>query len=207
MVKIALINNIYVFVENEKIDRNTSISSHPVEKGINVTDHVKREAKTLSITGQIVGSNYKEIKEKLTKLNENGTIVKYVGKDILNNAVIERFSTDVTQKIKGGYTFDMTIKEIRIAKSPYSNTTKKKTATKKSTSTKQITTKTTKSKKVYHKVKKGDTVWALVAASKAPYKKYGKSCKWVLQNNPKCFSRKNDYGTLKVGSSLWVGNS
>lgn len=55
---------------------------------------------------------------------------------------------------------------------------------------------------VYHTVKKGDTVWALVNNS---YKSLGKSCQWVIDNNPKCFSRKGDATTLQIGSKLLMG--
>ncbi len=55
---------------------------------------------------------------------------------------------------------------------------------------------------VYHTVKKGDTVWSLVNNK---YKSYGKSCQWVINNNPKCFSRKGDATTLKIGSKLLMG--
>ncbi len=38
----ALINQIYVFVETEEVKRDTQISDHPVEEGIDLTDQVKR---------------------------------------------------------------------------------------------------------------------------------------------------------------------
>lgn len=55
-------------------------------------------------------------------------------------------------------------------------------------------------KAVYHKVKKGDTVWALVQKYKA-----GKSVSWVINNNPKAFSRKGDAKTLQIGRKLLMG--
>lgn len=57
-------------------------------------------------------------------------------------------------------------------------------------------------KAVYHPVKKGDTVWALVNGK---YKYLGKSCSWVINNNPKCFSRKGDAKTLQINSKLLMG--
>lgn len=55
---------------------------------------------------------------------------------------------------------------------------------------------------VYHTVKKGDTVWALVNNK---YKNLGKSCQWVIDNNPKAFSRKGDATTLQIGKKLLMG--
>lgn len=55
---------------------------------------------------------------------------------------------------------------------------------------------------VWHVVKNGDTVYALVNNS---YKNLGKSVQWVLDNNPDCFATKGDATTLKVGSKLLMG--
>ena len=55
---------------------------------------------------------------------------------------------------------------------------------------------------VYHKVKKGNTVWGLVNKN---YKSLGKSCKWVIDNNPHAFSRKGDPTTLQIGKKLLMG--
>lgn len=55
---------------------------------------------------------------------------------------------------------------------------------------------------VYHKVKKGDTVWALVNGK---YKYLGKSCQWVINKNPSAFSRKGDATTLQIGKRLLMG--
>lgn len=62
--------------------------------------------------------------------------------------------------------------------------------------------KTGSKKAVYHTVKKGDTVWALVNNK---YKYLGKSCSWVISNNPKAFSRKGDATTLQIGKKLLMG--
>lgn len=66
--------------------------------------------------------------------------------------------------------------------------------------TQQVTTGSKKA--VYHTVKKGDTVWALVNNK---YKYLGKSCSWVINNNPKAFSRKGDATTLQIGKKLLMG--
>ena len=55
---------------------------------------------------------------------------------------------------------------------------------------------------VYHTVKKGDTVWALVNGK---YKHLGKSCQWVIDKNPSAFSRKGDATTLQIGKRLLMG--
>lgn len=58
------------------------------------------------------------------------------------------------------------------------------------------------SKAVYHTVKKGDTVWALVNKK---YANLNKSVSWVINNNPSAFSRKGDATTLQIGKKLLMG--
>lgn len=55
---------------------------------------------------------------------------------------------------------------------------------------------------VYHTVKKGDTVWALVNKK---YANLNKSVSWVINNNPGAFSRKGDATTLQIGKKLLMG--
>lgn len=57
-----------------------------------------------------------------------------------------------------------------------------------------------KGTKVTHKVRSGDTVYALVGKYKT-----GKSCQWVIDNNPSAFSRKGDPKTLQIGKTLLMG--
>ena len=55
---------------------------------------------------------------------------------------------------------------------------------------------------VYHCVKKGDTVYALVNNK---YKHLGKSVSWVINSNPSAFSRPGDATTLQIGKKLLMG--
>lgn len=79
---------------------------------------------------------------------------------------------------------------------------------KSSTTAKAKTSKGTKQvvsgnkKAVYHNVKKGNTVYTLVNKN---YKSLGKTVKWVVDNNPKCFSKKGNPTTLIIGSKLLMG--
>ena len=75
-------------------------------------------------------------------------------------------------------------------------------STKKKTNGGTQQTKQGKTKAVYHKTKKGDTVYNLVNKK---YKSLGKSVDWVMKNNPKAFTKKNDPKTLKVNYKLLVG--
>lgn len=165
----ALLNNYYIFVKDEDVNRGVSISEHPVEKGLDITDNVKRNPKVISISGEIVGKDAKKTLEKIEALHFNGKYVKYIGCNILNNALISDFSTSNTNEIYGGYAFTMEIKEVRIAKTPL--VVKKTTSSKKKSTTQQVKTKKKTTTRKYT-VKKGDTLWAIAK------KYYGSGAKY-----------------------------
>lgn len=192
----ATINNLYVFVSDEDKSFGVNVTEHTVEKGVDITDHVKRQAMTVSISGEIVGKNAADIRDKLVKMHQTGVVCKYVGRTTLSNCLITDFSTSYPYSVWGGCEFSATLKEIRTAKSASDQTDKAGT---------QQPEKNSKDEYIYHTVKKGDCVWALVAGSNAPYKKYGMSCNEVMKLNPGAFSRKGDFRTLQIGQKIIVG--
>lgn len=155
----ALINDYYVFVQDEDVQRGIRASEHPVETGLSLTDSVRREPVVIKIKGEIVGADASTTLSKIETLHQKGKYVKYIGRNVLNNAIITSFNTSHPNTIQGGCSFDMEIKEIRVAKSAATGKSKK-------AGTKQ-TTKKSKKPKVY-KVKKGDTLWKIAT------KYYGK---------------------------------
>lgn len=286
----ALINNLYVFVEEESVDMAINSTTHPTEKGLPITSTIQKEPVELSIQGKIVDNSKYDattVRKKIEKLKNDGSLITYKGRANLSNMQIQSFNCSYSNKVWGGIEFSMTLKQVRIAKSSYQKKTSTKTqaklkATKKSTptlkvgatvifkggyvyvsstakkasakrgrSTCKITkittaksaihkyhliskdgkkvygwvdktniegvqssstgTKTSSGTKqvtngkgtaVYHTVKKGNTIYTLVNKN---YKSLGKSVSWVINNNPKAFSKKNDPKTLKIGAKLLMG--
>ena len=197
----ALLNNQYIFVEDEKVTRGVDVTSHPVETGIDITDNVKRKAVTLSISGKIVkvgDTKASTILSKITELHQKGKYVKYQGRNIINNALITSFDTQHTADINGGCAFDMELQEVRIAKSAY------KASAKTSTTTKQVTSKKSTKKsepaKRYYTVKAGDCPWALAV------KYYGDGTKWpkIIDANSWLKQRNKKLGVVYY--SLYVGD-
>lgn len=199
----ATLNGLYIFVADESKTFGVDATEHPVETGVDITDHVKRKAITMSISGEIVGKNASSTMSRLKQMHQNGTPCKYVGRTSLSNCIITDFSTDHPNTIWGGCSFSMTLREIRTASTSYKKV-KKAASPKKKTGTQQVKKKS-KVVYVYHTVKKGDCIWNLVAAKKAPYKKYGLSCDEVMKLNPSAFSRKGDFRTLQIGKKIIVG--
>lgn len=155
----ALLNNYYIFVQDEELKRGVSISEHPVESGLDITDNVKRSPMEINISGEIVGNDAKQVLEKITALHQNGEYVKYIGQNILSKAIITEFDTSHPNTIYGGCAFTMTIREIRIAKKP--NIVKKVSAKKQVTPKSSNNTNSSKNSIRKYTVRKGDTLWAI----------------------------------------------
>lgn len=202
----ATINNIPIFVETESFSEETEIPQHPTESGYPLTDNIKNKPIGLSLKGAIVNAgslSADDIIAKITKLRTSGSLITYSGRQAAGNFLIGSFNYDFSKEIWGGASFTMELTEVRIAKSSYNP--KKGTGKTTNGGTQQV--QKSKSTAVYYTVKKGDTVWDLVNGA---YKSLGKSCDWVIANNPSCFSRKLSNGkgdprTLQIGTKLLVG--
>lgn len=202
----ALINNLYVFVEDEEVSHDIEATSHPVEKGVDITDHIQRKPIELSLKGKIVdyeGKKATEVLDTIKKLQTGGSLVTYKGRNILYDLQIQSLSTTHPYTTWGGCDFNMTLIEVRIAKSAYTTPI---TAYKHG-GMQQISK--GESTSVYHTVKSGDCIWNLVTgAYKSLEPKYSNTmdkCNWIMSQNPSAFSKKGDFRTLQVGQKILVG--
>ena len=203
----ALLNNIYVFCEQESVDYSGESTSHPVEKGIELTDHYRRSPIELSISGKIVDNKKekaKDILNKLIKLKNEGSLIKYVGCISLGNMQIQSISVTSAYTNWGGYDVDLSLKEIRVAKSAYDAAKSAKLAAQ------AAQTKKGNNKWIYHTVVKGDCLWNLVIVGpyknlKPSYSKPMDKCAYIRDINSSAFSRPKDYRTLQIGKKIKVG--
>lgn len=200
----ALLNNIYVFVEDESVEYSGESTSHPVEKGIELTDHYKRSPIEISISGKIV-DNKKEkaadILNKLNKLRDQGSLIKYIGRISLGNMQIQSISVTSTYKNWGGYDVEISLKEIRVANSAYDAAKSAKLAAQASQGD---------NSKVYHTVVKGDCIWSLCITGpyknlKPSYSKPMDKCNYIMSINQDAFSRRGDFRTLQISKRICVG--
>ena len=122
----ALINNNYVLVTEEGINRTADTTSHPTEEGLPISDTVRSQPISVSLTGKIVDTDNATagtIVNKLKNLHKEGSLITYIGQcGTINNLQIQDFSTNYNNKNYGGADFDMTLKEVRIAKKAYVKT-------------------------------------------------------------------------------------
>jgi hypothetical protein len=102
-------------VGNERPDFFNEVTDRPVENIGNVTDHVENKPIILNIDGHVTGT---DAGEKIAKLREyyfKKEIVKYIGRNAFSNVVIESLSTEHNNRVANGFTFNITLKEIKIA--------------------------------------------------------------------------------------------
>lgn len=185
----ALINNLYVQAIKEDWDKSVNSTSHPVEKGIETTDSVRKQPITLSLSGNIVdvgNTKAQTICDKLHELENAGSLIKFVGRKTASNLQIQSFNESYSNEIWGGFSFSMELKEVRIAEVAYVATS---TNTAKTTSTGKI-------KVGDIVVFKGGNVYVSSDAKKAATTKGRQTCK-VTKINERSWSL-HDYHLIST---------
>lgn len=195
----ALLNGLYIFVEDEDVDREYEGTEHPVETGIDITDHIRPQAKVLNLKGEIVGKDAANTLSQIMALAEKGSLISYVGRNTFANCQIRSFKTGHPNTIWGGCSFDMTIKEVRIAQKAVVKDPK--TGAKKKSGLQQ--TESGGKKKRYYTVKKGDCRWSIAEA----YKSHGVTIESLTRdnNNSSCLNEVGNWYSLKVGAKVYLG--
>lgn len=114
----AKLDNHIITVESESPGFEVDITKQPIERGLDVTDHVQPKPRTLDLSGRVVGPNAAKIQAYIVKAMENGQIVSYAGR-MAFTGLIASFSSPRDYKIADGFTFSMSLMEVRIATSSF----------------------------------------------------------------------------------------
>jgi hypothetical protein len=114
MPKIGSVYIDVVYADQPK--RSVKVTSHPVESGENISDHVKSDPYTINISGVVVGPDAAARLKKLEAYQRKGAMVAYVHRTIARGVVIEKFDTDHNVKVANGFAFTITLRQIRVAK-------------------------------------------------------------------------------------------
>lgn len=118
----ALLNNLYIHVTDESVDSTVESTTHPTEKGIEISDTIRRKPLTLSLTGMIVDYGDEKapaILAKVMELQRYGSLINYRGRNVINNLQIQSFNRSHPNTIHGGLSFTMELKEVRIVQTSY----------------------------------------------------------------------------------------
>lgn len=192
----AKINGIQIDVLKEGLQNDVDLPSHPVEKGINLTDHVERKPIVLSISGKLIrpdNTSLETLIGRLSTIETKGTLIVYEGRRIYHNLMIAAFSYDADSKIMNGFNFSMTLKEVRFAQPSYvSLSTKTKAAVAGVSSVGRKQTANKKQSPIYHVAKKGDSYYELA-------KKYGVNWQDIQKDNKYLAAQ------IPIGAKIKVG--
>ncbi|MBU5311462.1 hypothetical protein KQI38_05430 [Tissierella carlieri] len=102
-------------VSSENLSNRALVTEKPVEKGENVADHTKKQPIVIDLVGAVIGDDAADKLSKLMKLQKDGTLLKYIHRNALKNMVIEDINSVHSSKTKNGFTFNIRLKQIRIA--------------------------------------------------------------------------------------------
>lgn len=115
MVRVKLGDVEFSVVESEKPRDLATITDHPVEKGQDISDHVKQDPSIIDLYGQMVGPDAAKKLSQLKKYQREGELLNYVGRNSYTNVVIQSIDRDHSVRNRFGYEFNMTLKHVRIA--------------------------------------------------------------------------------------------
>lgn len=112
-VKLADIE--FTVVESEKPRDIVTITDNQVEKGQDVSDHVKQESSIIDISGQMIGEDAAEKLNTLKKYQREGKLLTYFGRNVYNNMAIQTIDRDHSKTNRFGFGFNITLKQVRIS--------------------------------------------------------------------------------------------
>lgn len=101
-------------VSEEKVDRSADVTEYNVESGENITDHIVIESFKYIINGIIVGDNAAIEFEKLERLFINRNLCYYLGRNIAQDIVIEKFGSSHPSDIINGFSFDLQVRTVNL---------------------------------------------------------------------------------------------
>jgi hypothetical protein len=117
----ALINGMYLLVESEEPSYDVDVTEQPIEKGVSIIDHVQRRARTMAISGFIVGDDASEIRNYLLACQDSGSIVQFDGRNFFVG-LLTGLQTKHDYSVGDGFSFTATLREVLVAESSFVET-------------------------------------------------------------------------------------
>lgn len=175
-------HEITVLTENPVYSVN--ITQHPVEQGIDLTDHVERMPTTLQLTGEIHGEDAAHKRKLFIDAMNVGYRMNYVGRNSFHQVVISSFTSEHDYKIANGMRFTMTLQEIRMADPSFAELY--------NAGLQQLANQPPPGTPRQHTMKRGETMYSI-----AP--KYGTSWQTIVRLNPGVDPKK-----LQIGQNIRI---
>lgn len=105
----------FTVVEDEKPRDMVTITDNAVEKGQDVSDHVKQESSIIDIVGVMIGDDAATKLSALRKYQKEGKLLTYIGRNIYDNMAIQTIDRSHGKQISNGFAYNITLKQVRIA--------------------------------------------------------------------------------------------
>ena len=101
-------------IESENPKDSVIVTDKPVESGQDVSDHIKQNPSIINIRGQMTEDAVDKL-QVLKKYQKEGTLLKYVGRNVYSNMVIEEIDREHGTRNRLGFQFNIKLKQVRIA--------------------------------------------------------------------------------------------
>lgn len=101
-------------IESENPKDSVIVTDKPVESGQDVSDHIKQSPSIINIRGQMTEDAADKL-QVLKKYQKEGTLLKYVGRNVYSNMVIEEIDREHGTRNRLGFQFNIKLKQVRIA--------------------------------------------------------------------------------------------
>lgn len=148
-----------LFVISEEPEYSVQVSSHNVEKGGTITDHIQKDTASLHLEGLLIGPQAANYKQRLVKAMNEGKLLQYTGRNMMLNCVITSLRTAHDSSIANGMSFTMSLKQVNIVKPAYSKLPPKKKAAVKPKSRSGKRNTSYRPKPESHTVRPGQSMW------------------------------------------------
>lgn len=95
-------------VVDESPSITAEITERPVESGQDISDHMKTNGATISLSGIMVNDSASKL-AKLREYQKDAVFLKYVGRNIFDNMLIKSLSTSHNKDTAQGYKYDLVL--------------------------------------------------------------------------------------------------
>lgn len=102
-------------VVEETVNFKNTITTNPVESGESITDHVENQPIKIVLNGLVVGQYAAQQYEILVGYWKNKNVLKYTGRSVVENCVIESFPKTTNKDVGNGFEFNLTLTQIKVA--------------------------------------------------------------------------------------------
>lgn len=103
-------------VSDERPQLANEVTDRPVEDIGSVSDHVENKPLVFAFDGLATGNNAFQKLQTLRQYWKDKTLLQYVGRNAIMSVVIEVLNTTHNNRNARGFSFSITLKQIRVAK-------------------------------------------------------------------------------------------